>query len=163
MPQLLTIPTSYRSGMSACVQREDGAADVELLAAKAMMGLSVKGTIAQQSADRRPGAGLPHHQWQERRVVTRAFGDDRRQQQVTAVIAYQPKLQPRLIAMSPWSTPSQEMRAGMMIFETGCVDAGRDVLGSQQKFFGPCPDLVEQLCAPPFLASRWAAFWRVVK
>jgi hypothetical protein len=28
---------------------------------------------------------------------------------------------------------------------------------------GPRAQLVEQLCRPPFLASRWAAFWRVVK
>ncbi len=162
MAKLLAIPTSYRAGMGARVERKDGATNVEFFATEPMMRLRVESSVSQQSPNGHSGAGLPHGRWQERRIVAGAPRHDRRQQEMAAMVAHQGELQPGLIAFHP-ATPPQKMGAGMMVFQAGGIHAGRDVSGDQQKFLGPRTELIEQLCRPPFLASRWAAFCRVVK
>ncbi len=162
MSKLLAIPTSYRAGMSARVDRKYAATNIELLAAKPMMRLRVESTVSQQSPDGCSGTGLSQRRWQQRRIVAGTSRHDRRQQQMTAVVAHQCQFQPGLITFHP-ATPPQKMRAGMVIFQAGGVDASRDILRCQPEFVTPPGKLIEQLCAPPFLASRWAAFWRVVK
>jgi len=163
MLEFLTIPTADRVWVPPGVERKNRASDMELLAAEPMMRLGVEGSIPQELPDRRSGAGLPHRRGQERRIVAGTPRDDGGEQQMAAMVAYQSELQPGPIALRASATPPQEIRAGMMVFQTRGVDAGRDILCGQQEFLGPCAELIEQPCAPPFLASRWAAFWRVVK
>ena len=100
--------------------------------------------------------------WQQGRIVAGTSSHDRRQQQMAAMVAHKAQFQPGLITFHP-ATPTQKMRASMMVFQASGVDAGGDFPGRQSEFLPPPGKLVEQLCAPPFLASRWAAFWRVVK
>jgi hypothetical protein len=162
MSKLLTIATSYRTRMPARVEREDRPMDVELVATEPMMRLRVESGVSQQSSDRRPSACLPYRRWQERRIIAGATRHDGRQQQMAAMVAHQRELQPRLVPLGA-ATPPQKMRAGMVVFQPRGINAGSDMLHHQPEFVPAFAQLIEQLLAPPFLASRWAAFWRVVK
>jgi hypothetical protein len=145
------------------VQREDRRADTQPLTGQGVVVFGVEGAVAQERIHRAAAAGGPHRRPELRRVLARAAGDVRREEQVAPSLQDGRQLGPGALPppLVGLLGPPGEVAADVPGLEPGGVD-GRPGPGRDQAARPRLGDgLPEEGIDPLFSSSRVAAFWRV--
>ena len=145
------------------VQGEDRRADTQPLTGQSVVVLGVEGAVTQERVHRAAAAGGPHRRPELRRVLARAAGHVRREEQVAPGLQDSGQLGPGTLPpplVGPLGPPG-EVPADVPGLEPGGVD-GRLGLGGDQAARPRFGDgLTQEGIDPLFSSSRVAAFWRV--
>jgi len=145
------------------VQGEDRRADPQPLSSQGVVVLGIKGAVAQERVHRTAAAGGARRRLELGRILTRAAGDVRRQEQVAAGLQDRGQLGPGALPpplAGPLGPPG-EVAADVPRLVPGGVDGrlgpGRDQAARPRLGDG----LPQEGIDPLFSSSRTAAFWRV--
>jgi hypothetical protein len=145
------------------VQREDRRADPQPLTNQGVVVLGVEGAVTQERVHRAAAAGGPPRRPELWRVLARAAGHVRREEQVAPGLQDGGQLGPGTLPpplVGPLGPPG-EVAADVAGLIPGGVDGGPRLGGDQAARPRLGDGLPEEGIDPVFSSSRRAAFWRV--
>jgi len=144
------------AALAPTVQGNHRRADLQVLAAITMMGLTVEGGVGQQTIPVHDQGRLGHDRTQLRRIVGRAGGHRGPGDEVAGGIDRDRELGPEPRGV-PASGSLEEVSRGVTTFETGTVNGDRRRFADQAAVDCGRGGTMEKANDLPFFSSRWAA------
>lgn len=140
------------AALVAAVDRDDGGANLEGLSAVAMVVLAVKGGVTQDAVPGDHHRGLAQRRAELGGIVTRTQADGGGGEELTAGVAADRELDPRLGA-ALLAGPLEEVARGVPALQAGGVEGGLGPRADQAALLGADGGLEEEQQERPFFSS----------